>query len=148
LYFTSDSSSQQEVRWHNGHISSVEGAQFDVIKKINKVALRGFLERDQGRGMEFQVRFYRQSDFSDEPLKGQLSDHELVFLLVLFNCSDEITTSISLGLFNSSSVGGALSGRFVGNLLSGGFADSEGLSWHLFSFSHANYYNELISIFI
>jgi hypothetical protein len=129
----------------------VESAQFDVIKKTNKVTLRGFLERDQGRGLEFQVRFYRQSDFSDEPLKGQLSDHELVFLLVLFifNRHDETTNSISVGLFNSSSVGGALSGSLVGNLLSGGFAVSGGLlSSDLFSSSHANYYYDFISIFI
>ena len=99
------------------------------------------MEGEDSGGLESKVSFEFLSDFSDESLEGELSNEELSGFLVLSNFSEgDGSGSISVGLFNSSSVGGALSGSLVGDLLSGSFSSGGGLfSSGLLSSGHFNY---------
>ena len=129
------------VLGHDSDSLGVNGAKVGVFEETDQVALGGFLEGEDSRGLESQVSFEFLSDFSDESLEGELSNEELSGFLVLSNFSEgDGSGSISVGLFNSSSVGGALSGSLVGDLLSGSFSSGGSLfSSGLLSSGHFNY---------
>jgi len=133
-----------DIFGHNGDSLGVDGAKVGVFEKTDQVALRSFLEGKDGRGLESQVSFEFLSNFSDQSLERELSDQKLSRFLVLSDFSEgDGSGSISVGLFNSTSVGGRLSGSFVRNLLSRGFSSSSSLlSRSLFGSGHLlNYLN-------
>ena len=139
--FTSDSSGELKISGHDGDSLGVDGAQVGIFEETDEVSFSSFLEGQDSRGLESQIVLVIVSDFSDESLEGELSNEELSGFLVLSNFSEgDGSGSISVGLFNSSSVGGALSGSLVGDLLSGSFSSGGSLfSSGLLSSGHFNY---------
>jgi len=118
--FTSNSSGELEISAHNGNSLSVDSAEVSIFEKTDEVRFGGFLEGQDSGGLESKVSLEVVGDFSDESLEGELSDQKIGGLLVLSNFSEsDGTGSVSVGLLNTTSGGGALSGSLGGELLSG-----------------------------
>ena len=47
--FSSDSPSQLDILWHDGHTLGVDGAQVGVLKETNQVSLAGLLKWEKTR---------------------------------------------------------------------------------------------------
>ena len=47
--FSSDSPSQLDILWHDGHTLGVDGAQVGVLEETNQVSLTGLLKREKTR---------------------------------------------------------------------------------------------------
>ena len=75
--FTSDSSGELHVLWHDGNSLGVDGAEVGVLEEADHVSLRGFLESENSGGLESEVVLELGSDLSDESLEWKLSDEEL-----------------------------------------------------------------------
>lgn len=125
--FSSDTTSQLDVLWHDGHSLGVDGAQVGVLKKSNQVGFAGFLQGHDSRALETQVSLEILSDFSHETLEGEFPDEELSALLVPPDFSEgDCSWPVSVGFLYSSSGWGTLtsglgSQLFPGSLSSGGF---------------------------
>jgi histone H3 len=72
--FSSDSSCQLDVFWHNRDPLCVDGAQIGVFEETNQVSLGGFLQGSDGCALESQVGLEILGDLSYQSLEGQLSD--------------------------------------------------------------------------
>jgi len=119
----SDSSGQLDVLVHDGHSLGVDSAQVGVLKETDEVGLRCLLESSDGGALESEIGLVVLSDFTNESLEGQLSDQELSGLLVLSDFSESDGTGLeSVGLLDTSTLHGGLSGGLVGNVLSGSFS--------------------------
>ena len=111
------------VLGHDGNSLSVDGAEVGVFEKTNHVGLRGFLEGEDGGGLESKVVLELRSDLSDESLERKFSNEKLSGLLELSNLSkSDGSRSESMGFLDTTSSGGLLLGLLVGNVFSGGFA--------------------------
>ena len=55
--FSSDSPSQLDILWHDGHTLGVDGAQVGVLKETNQVSLAGLLKWEKAR---FRLRKYQK----------------------------------------------------------------------------------------
>ena len=114
----------------------MDGAQVGVLEKTDEVGLGGFLESEDGGGLESQVRLEVLGDLSDESLERKLSDEKLGTLLV----SSDLTKSdgswpVSVRLLDTSDGWGGLSGGLGSELLSWGLS-SGGLTSGLLGTSH------------
>ena len=47
--FSSDSPSQLDILWHDGHTLGVDGAQVGVLEETNQVSLTGLLKCEKAR---------------------------------------------------------------------------------------------------
>ena len=47
--FSSDSPSQLDILWHDGHTLGVDGAQVGVLEETNQVSLTGLLKWEKTR---------------------------------------------------------------------------------------------------
>ena len=111
------------VLWHDGDSLGVDGAEVGVFEERNEVGFGGFLEGEDGGGLESEVRFEFLSDFSDESLERQLSDEELGRFLVSSDLSEcDCSWSISVRFLHASALGGGLSGSLLSNVFSWGFS--------------------------
>lgn len=73
--------------------------------------------------MESEVILEFRSDFPNESLEGEFSDEEFSALLESSDFSEsDGTGSESVGLLDTTGLGGGLLGLFVSDVLSGGFA--------------------------
>ena len=139
------------VLWHDGDSLGVDGAEVGVFEERNEVGFGGFLEGEDGGGLESEVRFEFLSDFSDESLERQLSDEELGRFLVSSDLSEcDCSWSISVRFLHASALGGGLSGSLLSNMFSWSFSSSV-LSSGLLCSSHFKYiiiYNPKIKVFI
>jgi len=63
----------------------VDGSQVSVFKEGNEVSFAGLLESENGRGLEAKVSLEVLSNFTDEPLEGELPDQELSRFLITSN---------------------------------------------------------------
>jgi hypothetical protein len=120
----------------DGHSLGVDGSQVGVFEEGDQVGFRGLLQSHDGRRLESEVSLEVLGDFSNKSLEGQLSDQELSRLLVSsdFSKSDG-TRAVTVGLLDSSSRWGRLSGSLGGKLLTGSLS-SGGLSGGLLGSSH------------
>jgi hypothetical protein len=123
--FSSDSSCELHVLWHDGNSLGVDGAEVSVFEKSNHVGFSGLLEGEDGGALESKVILELRSDFSDESLERKLSDEELGALLEFSDFSEcDCSWSESMWLLDSTGWGGGLLGLLVGDVLSWGFAAS------------------------
>ena len=134
--FSSDSSSQLDVFWHNGDPLGVDGAQVGVLKQTDQVGFGSFLKSHDGGALEPQVGFEILSNFSDQSLEWKLSDEKFSGFLVSSDLSEsDGSWSEPVWLFDTSGGWGGFPGSFGGELLSWGLA-SGGFSSGLLGSSH------------
>ena len=115
-----DAPSKLNVLRHDGDSLGVDCAQVRVFKQADHVALRCFLNRQDGLRLEAQVRLHLLSNLTDKPLEGQLAEQELSRLLELANLAEGNSAwsepvrllDTALGLY-----GGCLARSLVGQLL-------------------------------
>ena len=101
--FSSDSSGELHVLGHDGYSLGVDGAEVGVFEESNEVALGGFLEGQDGGGLESQVALELRGDFSHQSLERKLSDEEFSALLESSDFSEsDGSRSESVGLLDSS----------------------------------------------
>jgi histone H3 len=74
--FSSDSPSQLDILWHDGHTLGVDGAQVGVLEETNQVSLTGLLEGSDGCRLKPEISFEILSNFSHKTLEGQLADKQ------------------------------------------------------------------------
>jgi hypothetical protein len=70
--FSADTTSQLDILGHNSHTLGVNGTQVGIFEKTNKVGLRGFLEGEDGRGLETEVGLKVLSNLTNKTLEGGL----------------------------------------------------------------------------
>jgi len=117
----------------------VDGAQVGIFEQTDQISFSGFLEGQDGLGLESDVLLVFHSDISDESLERQLSDEEVSGLLELSNFSEgNGTGSVSVGLLDTTSDLSRLSGGLSGELLSG-VLNTGGFSGSLLSTSHVKF---------
>ena len=61
--FSSDSPSQLDILWHDGHTLGVDGAQVGVLKETNQVSLTGLLKWEKERISNFEKKPTRITTF-------------------------------------------------------------------------------------
>jgi len=66
----SNTTSQLDVLWHNGHSLGVDGAQVCVFEQSHQVSLTGFLKSPNCCRLEPEISFEVLGDFSYETLEG------------------------------------------------------------------------------
>ena len=134
--FSSDSSSQLDIFWHNGDSLGVDGAQVGVFEEADQVSFGGFLKSHDGRALESEIGFEILGNFSDQSLEWKFSHEQFGGFLVSSDFSEsDGSWSESMWLFDTTGGWGGFSGSFGGELLSWGFA-SGGFSSGLLSSSH------------
>uniref|UniRef100_A0A3P9LDC1 Si:dkey-23a13.21 n=1 Tax=Oryzias latipes TaxID=8090 RepID=A0A3P9LDC1_ORYLA len=77
-----DAAGQLDVFGHDGDPLGVDGAQVGVLEEPHQVSLAGLLQSHDSRALEAQVGLEVLSDFSHQPLEGQLADQQLGGFLV------------------------------------------------------------------
>ncbi len=141
--FATDSAGELHVLGHDGHTFGVDGAQVGVFEETDHVGLSGFLEGEDGGGLETEVVLELSSDLTDESLEGELSDEELGGLLETSDFAERNGSwSETVGLFDTSGSSGLLGGLLVGNVLAGGFASGV-LSRGVLGACHGIYFNSV-----
>ena len=134
--FSSDSSSQLDIFWHNGDPLGVDGAQVGVFEEANEVRFGRFLEREDRGGLESQVRLEVLRDFSDKALERELADQEFRGLLVLADLTKRNgTRAVPVRLLDAAGRRGGLAGSLGGELLARGLATG-GLTGSLLRTGH------------
>ena len=123
--FSSDSSCQLDVLWHDGDPLGVDGAKICVLEETDQVSFGGFLEScDSGR-LESQVGLEVLGDFTDQSLEWQLSDEQFGGFLVSSDLpKSDSSWSVTMRFLDSSSSWGTLSCGFGSQLLTWSFASS------------------------
>ena len=123
--FSTDSSGQLDVLWHNGHPLCVDGAQVGVFEKTHQVGLAGFLKSHDGRTLETQIGLEILGDFTDQALEGQLADEQLSGLLVTTDLTKgNGTGTVTMGFLDSTSSRGTLASSLGCQLFARRFATS------------------------
>ena len=121
--FSSNSSRELDVFWHDGDSLGVDGAQVGVFEEADEVRLGGFLESHDGGGLESEISLEVLGDFADESLEGQLADQKLRRFLVSADLSQgDGAGSVSVWLLDASGRWGGFSSSFGGELLSRSFS--------------------------
>jgi len=116
---SSDSSGQLHVLWHDGDSLGVDGAQVSVFEEGYQISFSGFLEGEDGWGLESQVSLEFLGDLSYESLEWELSDEEFSRFLVSSDFSEgDSSWSISVWFLHACSSRGSLSGGFLSNVFS------------------------------
>ena len=145
--FTTDAAGELDVLGHDGHTLSVDGSQVGVFKQTNQVSLGGFLQSQDGGGLEAEIGLEVLSNFANQALEGELADEELSRFLVFTNLTKSHGTgAITMGLLNTTGGGGGLasgcrrikrgilvgeSGRVVLNSNSFSIGENRALLWNL-----------------
>src|SRR6184192_4168117 len=80
--FSTDSSCQLNVLWHDGDSLGVDGAQVRVFKERDEVGFSGFLEGSNGRALESQIGLVVLSNFSHQSLEREFANQKFSGLLV------------------------------------------------------------------
>ena len=105
--FSSDSSCELHVLWHDSDSLGMDGAEVSVFEETNHEGLSGFLEGEDSGALESEIALEFSGDFSDESLEGKFSDEELSALLVSSDFSEGNSAwSESVGLLDGASGGG------------------------------------------
>ena len=80
--FTTDTTGQLDVLWHDCHTLGVNGTQVGIFKESNQVGLGGFLKGQDGRTLESKIGLEILGDLTDKTLEWQLADEKVGGLLV------------------------------------------------------------------
>ena len=114
----------------------MDGAKVGVFEESNHVSLGGFLEGEDGRGLESEVILELRGNFSYESLERKFSNEELSALLESSDFSEgDCSWSESVWLLDSTSWGSGLLSLFVSDVLSWGLSSGV-LSCSLFCSCH------------
>jgi len=123
--FSSDSSCQLDVLWHDGDPLGVDGAKICVLEETDQVSFGGFLESCDSSRLESQVGLEVLGDFTDQSLEWQLSDEQFGGFLVSSDLpKSDSSWSVTMRFLDSSSSWGTLSCGFGSQLLTWSFASS------------------------
>ena len=118
--FSTDTTGQLDILWHNGHTLSVNGTQVGIFEKTNQVGLCGFLEGQNSRSLESEIGLEILGNLTYQTLEGKLTDEQIGTLLVPTNLTEgDGSGSVSVGLLDSSGGGGRFTGGLGGELLAG-----------------------------
>jgi hypothetical protein len=63
--FTTDTTGQLDVLWHNRDTFGMDGAQVGIFKETDQVGFASFLESHDGRRLETQIGLEVLSNFTD-----------------------------------------------------------------------------------
>merc|ERR1739848_569199 len=85
---TSDSSGELDILGHDGDSLGVDGAEVGVLEETDEVGFRGFLEGEDGAGLESEVLVEGVGDLSNESLERKLSKEEIGGLLISSDFSE------------------------------------------------------------
>ena len=144
--FSTDSSGQLDVLWHDGDSLGVDGAQVGVFEETDQVSFTGFLEGHDSRALESEISLEVLGDFSDQSLEGEFSDEELCALLVSPDFSQgDCSRPVSVWFLDSTSGGCALSGSLGGQLFSWSLS-SGGFTGGLLCTSHSDLISEIYDL--
>ena len=83
--FATDTPCQLNVFRHDRDAFGVYRAQVGVFEESDQVGFRGFLQCQDGRRLEAQVRLKVLCDLTNEALERQLADQQVRALLVATN---------------------------------------------------------------
>ncbi|DBA03601.1 TPA: hypothetical protein N0F65_006780 [Lagenidium giganteum] len=135
--FATDATRELNILWHDGHTLGVDGAQVGVFEQANKVRFGGFLERQDGRALEAQVRFVVLRDFTHQALERQLADQQVRRLLVLADFTQrDGTWTVAMRLLDATGGRRALTRGLRGELFARCLATG-GLTGSLLGTGHA-----------
>ena len=116
--FTTDTSGQLDVFWHDGDTLGVDGAQVGVFEQADQICLAGLLESHHGGTLEAQFGLEILCDFSHQPLKRQLSDEKLSAFLITADFSESHGAwSVSVRFLDAACGRSALASYLGGQLL-------------------------------
>ena len=106
-----DATSKLDVLRHDGHALGVDGAQVGVLEETDEVRLGRFLEGEDGRGLEPEVRLEVLGNLAHEALERRLADEELGGLLVLPDLAEgDGSGTVAVGLLDAPGGGRGLAG--------------------------------------
>ena len=112
-----------DILGHDGDSLGVDGTKVGVLEETDEVSFRGFLESEDGGGLESELLVERLGDFSNESLEWELSEEEISGLLISSDFSEgDGTWSESVWFFDTTSGSGGFSGGLSGEGLLGGFS--------------------------
>ena len=75
--FTTNSSCQLDILWHDSNSLGVDGTEIGVFENSNQVGFTGFLEGHDGRRLESKIGLEVLSDFTDQSLEWKFSEKKL-----------------------------------------------------------------------
>jgi hypothetical protein len=101
----------------------VDSAEVRILKKRDKVSLRGLLQSKNRRALEAQVVLKVLSNLADEPLERQFAEEQISRLLVPADLAKSHRAGpIPVGLLDAARGGSRLAGSLGGQLLARSFA--------------------------
>ena len=136
---STDTASQLDVLWHDGHTFGVDGAQVGIFKESDQVSFAGLLEGHDGRALEAEISFEVLGNLTDKTLEGQFADEKLSALLVTADLTESHSSwPVTMWLLHTTGGWGTLasglgsqlfarslsSSRFTGSLLGSGHCQS------------------------
>jgi histone H3 len=118
-----DAAGKLDVLGHDGDTLGVDGSEVGVLEEADEVSLGGLLEGKNGGALEAEIGLEVLGNLTNKALERQLADEELSGLLVAADLTEsDGARSVSVGLLDTTSGGGALAGGLGGELLAGGLA--------------------------
>ena len=118
--FSTDTTGQLNILWHNGYSLSVNGTQVGIFEKTNQVGLCGFLEGQNSRSLESEIGLEILGNLTYQTLEGKLTDEQIGTLLVPTNLTEgDGSGSVTVGLLYSPGGRGGLAGCLGSELLAG-----------------------------
>lgn len=87
----------------------MDSAQVSVLKQTNKICLSSLLQCKHSMTLETKVSLEVLSNFTNQPLEGELPDQELSTLLILPNLTKSNSSgAVTMWFLNSTSSGSRL----------------------------------------
>ena len=115
--FSSDTTGQLDVLWHDGDSLGVNGAQVGVLEESDEVSFAGLLQSHDGGRLEAEVGLEVLCDLTDQTLEGELADEKLGALLVTTDLTKSDSSGpVSVWFLDASSCRGALASGLGGQL--------------------------------
>mmetsp|Transcript_5885 Transcript_5885/g.16972 ORF Transcript_5885/g.16972 Transcript_5885/m.16972 type:complete len:164 (+) Transcript_5885:253-744(+) len=138
------------VLGHDGDTLSMDGTQVGVLEQAHEVGLSSLLKSEDCGSLETKVSLEVLGDLADEALEWDLTDQQVGALLVTTNLAKgDGARAVAVGLLDSASGGGGLTGSLGGELLPGSLASS-GLACGLLGTGHCcsfpGYFRREVSI--
>ena len=135
----SDSASQLNILWHDGHSFRVNGRQIGVFKEWDDVSFRRLLQSEDCSALETEVILELSRYLTDQSLEREFPDQEVRWFLVSSNFSECNGSGAETVRFLDATSGWSwFPCRFRRQLLSRGLSSS-GFPGSLFGSSHATW---------
>lgn len=93
-----------DIFGHNRHSLGMNSAEVGVLEEASEIGLRGFLECQDGVGLESEIRLVIPSNLTNQFLERQFLDEEIGRLLITANLAKGSDSgSVAMGLLGSTS---------------------------------------------